>query len=134
MTQLYSDVVSPPTHGRRVALFSVARLQSAGAGSGLETKRSALGAHLSVDTYSQTTAAVSHIVKYKLPRHVDAINSALGTSLRRQTEGSQPWLGRLGPTMQHTQHVSLRRQTTKTAVGLGVCSNLCTHNKSDFSA
>ena len=36
----------------RSARLSVAKLQSAGAGSGLETKRSALGAHLFVDTYS----------------------------------------------------------------------------------
>ena len=34
------------------ARLSVARLQSAGAGSGLETKSSALGAHLPMDTYS----------------------------------------------------------------------------------
>ena len=51
-TQLYSGVASRPTRGRRATRLSVARLQSAGAGSGLGTKRSALGAHLSVDTYS----------------------------------------------------------------------------------
>ena len=52
-----------------MARLSVARLQSAGVGSGLETKRSILGAHFSVDSYSWTTtaeaaAAVGHIVKY----------------------------------------------------------------------
>ena len=75
VTQLYSEVASHPARNRRAARLSVARLQSVGAGSGLETKKSSLGAHLSVDTYSQTTAAatgVSHIVKYKIPRQVDS--------------------------------------------------------------
>ena len=40
-------------------------------------------------------AAVSHRVKHKIPRLVDS--SALGTSLRRKTRGSQAWLGHLGP-------------------------------------
>ena len=54
VTQLYSVVASRPTRGQRAAHLSVARLQqqSSGAGLGLETKRSALGVHLSVDTYS----------------------------------------------------------------------------------
>ena len=47
-TQLDSDVASRPTRSRRAARLCVARLQSAGAGSGLDTKRSALVAHLSV--------------------------------------------------------------------------------------
>ena len=34
--------------------------------------------------------------------------------------------------MQRTQRVSSRRQTTTTAGGFGVCSNLCTHNKCVF--
>ena len=50
--ELYSDVAAPPRRDRRSARLSVTRLLSAGAGSGLETKSSALGAHLSVDTYS----------------------------------------------------------------------------------
>ena len=41
VTQLCSDVASLPARSRRVARLSVARLQSAGAGSGLDTKRSA---------------------------------------------------------------------------------------------
>ena len=54
VTQLYSVVASRPTCGQRAAHLSVARLQqqSAGVGLGLETKRSALCANLSVDTYS----------------------------------------------------------------------------------
>ena len=52
VTQLYSDVASRPTLGRRAARLSAARLQSAGAGSGEDTKRSALSAHLSMDTYA----------------------------------------------------------------------------------
>ena len=79
-----------------------------------------------------TATAVSHIVKRKIPRQVDS--SALGTSLRRQTTvslGSDAWVLRA---VQRTQRVSSRCQTTTTAVGLSVCSNLCTHNKSDFSA
>ena len=69
-TQLYSGVASRPTRSRRVASLSVARLQSAGAGSDLETKRSALGAHPSVRTYvpvdysTAAAATVSHIAKY----------------------------------------------------------------------
>ena len=56
--QLYSDLASRLTRGRRagggqrVAHPSVARRQSAGAVSGLETKRSALVTHLSVNTNS----------------------------------------------------------------------------------
>ena len=49
---IISDVASHPPRSRQAARLSVAKLQSAGAGSGLEAKRSALGAHLSVDTYS----------------------------------------------------------------------------------
>ena len=52
MTQLYSDVASRSTRGRRAARLTVARLQPVAADSGLESKRSAFGAHLSVDTYS----------------------------------------------------------------------------------
>ena len=43
--------------------------------------------------------------------------------------GSGVWVLRAG---QRTQRVFSRRQTTKTAVGLGACSNLDIHNKSDF--
>ena len=52
VTQLYSDVASRPTRCRRAARPPVARRLSAGANSGLEIKRSALGAHVSVDTCS----------------------------------------------------------------------------------
>ena len=52
VTQLYIDVASGPARGRREARLSMARLQSDGADSGLETKISALGAYLFlVDTY-----------------------------------------------------------------------------------
>ena len=51
VTQLYSGVASSRTLGRRAARPFVARRQSPGAGSDLETKISALGRHLSVDTY-----------------------------------------------------------------------------------
>ena len=50
VTQLYRDVASHPTRSRPAARLSVARPQSAGAGSALETKRGAIDAHLSVDT------------------------------------------------------------------------------------
>ena len=93
VTQLYSDVASRPTLGRRAARPSVARLQSPGAGSGLETKRSALGTHLFVDAYEYSA---SHKMERNIPRQVGS--SALATSLRRQIRGSQPWLGRSGPT------------------------------------
>ena len=52
VTQLYGDIAPRPTRSRQLTRLSVARLQSVGAGSGLETKRSAPGAHLSVDTYA----------------------------------------------------------------------------------
>ena len=51
VTQLYSDVASRPTLGRRAACPSMVRLQSPGSGSGLETKRITLGTQLSVNTY-----------------------------------------------------------------------------------
>ena len=52
VTQLDSDVTSRPMRSRRAARLSVVRLLSVGAGSGLDTKRSTLGAHVSVDRYS----------------------------------------------------------------------------------
>ena len=52
VTQGDSDVALRPTRSRRAAGPSVAKLQSGGAGSDLDVKRSALGAHFSVDMYS----------------------------------------------------------------------------------
>ena len=78
VTQPYGDVAaSRPTCSRWVARLSLVRIQSAGAGTSLETTRSALGAHLSAVTYSWATAAaaaaVSHVVlTYKLPRQVNS--------------------------------------------------------------
>ena len=72
VTERYSDVASCPTRGRRAALLSVARLQSAGVGSGLETKRRARGEVLadysSLEASAATAAAVSHIYWYTIPR------------------------------------------------------------------
>ena len=141
VTKLDSDVASRPTRSRRAERLSVARpQQSVGAGSGLDTNRSAHGAHLfpgyalvdhsSCSSNSSSSSSQSHFSQYKIPRQVDP--SALGTSLRRQTRGSQHGLGRLDTTRSAAlQRVSSGRETT-TPVGLGVCSNLCTHNKSDF--
>ena len=115
VTQLDSDIASYPTRSRRAARLSLARLQqSAGAGSGLESKRSTLGAYLSVDSYSQTAAAAAaaaaagHIVKYYC-KYQDrlTLSSALGTSLRRQAKGRRRWLGRLGPTRSAAHPASL---------------------------
>ena len=49
VTQLYSDVASRLV--AQAARLSVARIQSPAADSGLETNISALGTHLSEDTY-----------------------------------------------------------------------------------
>ena len=60
--------------------------------------------------------------------------SSLCTSPRRQTKERQselartPWVLRA---VQRTQRVFSRHQTTTTAVGLGVCSHLCEHSKSE---
>ena len=138
VTQLDSDVASRPTRSRREARLSVARLQSAGAGSGLETKRSALGTHLFVDTYEYlyvhcctAAAAVSHNMEPKIPRQVALAHSPRLFAARPEmvSLGSDAWILRA---VQRTQRVSSRRQTT-TAGGLGVCSTLCPHNKSVFS-
>ena len=63
VTQLLSDVASSPTRSWRSARLSVVRRQSAGAGPGLKTKRSLLGAHLSVPKvlvdYSSSSWSVS---------------------------------------------------------------------------
>ena len=123
VTQLYSDVALRSTSSRWAARVSVARLQSAGAGSSLEIKRDPLGAHLSVGTYWWTTASpsppspppspppppppppVSYIVsKYKLPRQVDSTwrtrdVSSLpdqGQSAWARTLGSYPQCSALG--------------------------------------
>ena len=45
--------------------------------------------------------------------------------------GSDAWVQRA---VQRTRRVSSQRQTIRIAVGLGVCSNLCTHNEFYFSA
>ena len=84
-----------------------------------------LGTHALVD-YSSSQ---SH---YQNTKYQDGLTlrSALGTSLRRQTKGRQRGLRRLDPTRSaRTRRVSPRRQTTTTAVDLGVCSNLCSHEK-----
>ena len=49
VTQLYGDVASRPTRSQRAARLFVARLQPDGAGLGVETKRCALGPHLSLE-------------------------------------------------------------------------------------
>ena len=51
VTKRYNDGASRPTLGQRAARPSVARLLPPGAGSGPETKRRALKAHLFVNTY-----------------------------------------------------------------------------------
>ena len=69
-------------------------------------------------------------MKHKISRQVDS--SALGTSLRRQSIYNQSALARtIGSYVQcsqRTQRDSSWRRTTATAVGLGVCSNIFTHN------
>lgn len=53
-TCLDSVVASRPTRRQREPRLSVARFRSAGTGSGLDTQRSELAAHLSVDSYTYT--------------------------------------------------------------------------------
>ena len=113
--------------------LSVARLQSAGAGSDLKTKSSTLGVHLSMHTAAAAAAAVSHIVKHKIPRHVDR---ALGTSLRRQTRGSQRWLGRLGPTRSaaHPARPFAAPDHNNSSWSRRLLESFCPYNKYDFFA
>ena len=93
VTQLYSNAVSSPTRGRRSARLFVGTLQPNSGDSGLETKRSALGgAHLSYSKVREAAAAVTHKVKHKIPRRVDA--SALFTPLCRQTTYRESALAR----------------------------------------
>ena len=102
-TQVYSNVAPRPTRSRQSARLSATRLQSAGAGSGLETRekrtrRAPLRGYVlsSSQAVSQRAGLRCFIVsKHKIPRHVDS--SALGTSPRRQTRGCQGGLGRSGP-------------------------------------
>ena len=78
----------------------MARLPQQSAGAGLDqekrTRRAPLGGYVIVDYSSGGTqaAAVSHIVKYKIPRQVDSARLFAA----RPKKGSQSWLGRLGPT------------------------------------
>ena len=74
VTQRYIDVAARPTRGRRAARLSMARLQLAGAGSGVETKRSALGAHLSVDTH----VLVDWYSRSKSQSHCEILNTKTG--------------------------------------------------------
>ena len=103
VTQLYSVVASRPTRGQRGAHLSVATTTVGWRGFGYQekrTRRAPLGGYVLVDYSSSGTAAtpaaaaVSHIVKYKIPRRVDSAR----LSAARPKKGSQSWLGRLGPT------------------------------------
>ena len=141
MVSRLNSVASHPTRRRRSARLSVARLQSADPGSNPETRRSALGARLSVDTYSQTTTtAVSQSViqsvnvlgsdaslrqNAKCPNRLTLAYSALLFAARPKavSVGSDAWA--LRP-LQRTRRVSPRCHTITTADGLGVCS-ICTH-------
>ena len=76
------------------------------AGSSFETKKSALGACLSVDTYSNNrlhqlsssqSACRERMLYSKKTKYQDTLG-ALGTSLRRHIRGSQRGRARLGPT------------------------------------
>ena len=139
-TRLYIDVAPRPTRSRRLAPLSIARLQSAGAGSGLETKRSALGAHLYVDTYSYTTAppaaAVSQSVSVlgsdaslcQNTKYEDVLTRVHSARLfAARPKAATGALGRLGPTPSalHSARLFALHQTTTKTLGLGVCSNLC---------
>ena len=113
------------------------------------SKRSAVGAHLPVNTYawaqqrpqqqqlqpaSQRAGLGCFIVsKYKVPRRYDS--NARGTYFPRQTGSSQRGRGR-GPTPSAAQtwRVSSRRQTIATLliVGFGVFSNICTRTHPIF--
>ena len=141
-TQLSSDVPSRPTRSLRSARLPVARLQSAGVGprdQEIRTRRTPLQGNVHVD-YSSNSQSVSGLgsdaslcQNTKMPRQVDS--SAIRTPLRHQTRGIHRGLGRLGPTRGTARSARIsRRQTTTTAVGLGVCSNRCTHNIPVFFA
>ena len=136
---VYSVVSSRSTRGQRAARLSVARLQkqSAGAGLDVETKRSALGAHLSVNTYWWATVAAAQqqqqqqSVTLRCTKYQDKLNRHVSPPPdQRKTVrvGSGSWILRA---VQRTQRISSRHQTTTTAVGLGVCSHLCEHSKSE---
>ena len=114
-----------------VGCLSAARLQSVGAGSGLQTKRSAPGAHLSVDTYSvdyssRSSQSVSllgsHAMLCQNTKHQDRLtraHSALLFAARLEAAGvgSDAWA--LRP-VQRTWCISSRRQTTARPIGIGV--------------
>ena len=72
-------------------------------------------------------------MKHKISRQV--ASSALATSRRRQTRSSQPWLVRLRPTRSAALPASLfaAPDHINSRVCLGVCSNICKHDTSDFS-
>ena len=129
-----SDVGSRQTRSRRSARLCVTRLQLAGAG-GLETKRSALGARLSVDYSSSSSSSQSVSVLgsdtslCQNTKYQDRLTRVHSASLFAAT----PEAVSLGLDVQRTWRVCSRHQTT-TTVGLGVCSNPCTHNKFVFFA
>ena len=138
-TQRYSDVASHPTRSRRAARLPVVRLQSAGAGSGLETKRSALGAPTCwrVRTvYNSNSGSQSHCQIQNTK--TGCLYVARSTCLFAAPDQEQSaWAGTLGSYAQGRalgaslrgarpqQHISWSRRFAR---------YLCTHNKSDFSA
>ena len=119
-------------HSRWLARLAVVRLLSAGAGLGLETKRSpwirtrSLQQQSVSQSVSQSACWLKmfHCAKRtKYHGRLNRVHSARRQPASARRAGSDAWCGALA------RCVSSRHHTTAT-VGLSVCSNLCTHDKS----
>ena len=92
------------------------------------TRRAPLRGYVLVDSSSKSQCEIRNTKTGWL--YVAHLACLFATRLDAVSVGSDAWVLRAA---QLTRRVSSRRQTTTTAVGLGVCPNLCTHNKSFFS-
>ena len=122
----------PSFYGRHsiTVRLSVARLQSVGAGSDLETKRSALGSSLSVETYSYHRLLVAEFEpRFDNFRQVFKWKNGMSLNPRcyprsAQQHRSMSWMGAqrrcIAPDEQSAVGGFLRRQTTAAGAGLGL--------------
>ena len=101
VTQLCSDVASRPKRGRRASLRGQTTVGWRGLGPRDQEKRTRhapLRGYVRVLVRTLLYSSSSSQSQHGTQNTKTGGSSALATSLRRQTRGSQPWLGRLGPT------------------------------------
>ena len=143
VTHLYSDVASRPTSSRRSARLSVAKTtvhwrRLGPRGQEKRTRRAPLRGYVLVDhSSSQSVSQRAGLGCFTVSNTIYNVRLTREPSARlfaarpeAVSVGPDAWVLHAGQ-----RRVSSRHQTTRTpAVDLGVCSNLCIHNKFCFFA